>query len=83
MCTSPRGSFRLLTTFQSWTDTTALSGKPIKRLFCPTCGSALVSCPDSAPEVVFIKAGTLDQIDEVVPKVEVVSRTAQIFPAAD
>ncbi|GHJ85176.1 hypothetical protein NliqN6_1578 [Naganishia liquefaciens] len=56
---------------KSWTDTTALSGKTIKRMFCPTCGSALYSCPESAPEVVFLKAGALDQIDEVVPRAEI------------
>lgn len=81
MFTSLPDSFRPLTISQAWTDTTALSGKPIKRMFCPTCGSALFSCPDSAPEVVFIKAGTLDQIDEVVPKVEVVSRTGRFRSA--
>lgn len=63
---------------QAWADTTALSGKPIHRSFCPTCGSALFSCPDSAPEVAFIKAGALDQIDEVVPKAEIVSREVSL-----
>jgi hypothetical protein len=60
-------------TDQVWTDTTALSGKHINRAFCGTCGSALYALPESAPEIVFLKAGTLDVIDEVVPKAELVS----------
>lgn len=57
---------------QTWVDKNADSGKPITRAFCGTCGTALWSAPDSAPDVVFIKAGALDQIDEVKPKVEIV-----------
>ncbi|KAJ9103043.1 hypothetical protein QFC20_004852 [Naganishia adeliensis] len=58
---------------KTWVDDNADSGKPITRAFCGTCGTALWSAPDSAPEVVFVKAGALDQIDEVKPKVEIVS----------
>jgi hypothetical protein len=72
-------SLKPLSNNQVWTDNTALSGKPINRSFCGTCGSSLYSCPDSLPEVVFIKAGSLDLIDEVVPKAEVVSNDLRLY----
>ncbi|KAJ9127307.1 hypothetical protein QFC24_000714 [Naganishia onofrii] len=59
---------------KTWEDPNADSGKPITRAFCGTCGTALWSTPESAPEVVFVKAGALDQINEVKPKAEIVSR---------
>jgi len=37
------------------------SGLPSPRHFCPICGSLLFGTPESAPEVVSIYVGTLDQ----------------------
>lgn len=37
-----------------------------RRHFCPNCGSQIANYPDAAPEVAFIKAGTLsDAIQKV------------------
>ncbi|KAH8081968.1 Mss4-like protein [Filobasidium floriforme] len=47
------------------------SGKRIVRFFCGDCGSALYSYPDSMPDKVFAKAGSLDQLERVIPKVEI------------
>jgi len=33
---------------------------PVKRQFCPDCGTSLVSLPPSMPEILIIKVGTLD-----------------------
>lgn len=57
---------------QIYEDFHADSGKRIVRHFCGDCGSALYSYPDSMPDKVFVKAGSLDQLDRVVPKVEIV-----------
>ncbi|ROW13382.1 hypothetical protein VPNG_05503 [Cytospora leucostoma] len=36
------------------------SGKDVHRIFCSECGSPIAHDPDSAPEIIAIKAGTLD-----------------------
>lgn len=33
---------------------------PVKRQFCPDCGTSLVSLPPGMPDVVIIKVGTMD-----------------------
>ncbi|KAL2004497.1 hypothetical protein VTN00DRAFT_3469 [Thermoascus crustaceus] len=36
------------------------SGKAVHRVFCSECGSPIAHDPDAAPEIIAIKAGTLD-----------------------
>jgi len=36
------------------------SGKAVHRIFCSECGSPIAHDPDSAPEIIAIKGGTLD-----------------------
>ncbi|KAG5974248.1 hypothetical protein E4U58_003394 [Claviceps cyperi] len=36
------------------------SGKAVHRLFCSECGSPIAHDPDVAPEIISLKAGTLD-----------------------
>jgi hypothetical protein len=36
------------------------SGNAVHRLFCSECGSPIAHDPDAAPEIIAIKAGTLD-----------------------
>jgi hypothetical protein len=43
------------------------SGRPVTRYFCPDCGSPLYTEPPLHPEVVFIKAGSLDDPGLVKP----------------
>jgi hypothetical protein len=33
---------------------------PVKRQFCPDCGTSLVSMPPSLPDMVILKVGTMD-----------------------
>jgi hypothetical protein len=47
------------------------SGQPVKRNFCPDCGSPITSDVTIMPDIVFIKAGTLDDTSWVRPRVEV------------
>jgi hypothetical protein len=43
------------------------SGRPVTRYFCAECGSPLFTRPPLHPDVVFIKAGSLDNPDLVKP----------------
>jgi hypothetical protein len=43
------------------------SGRLVTRCFCPDCGSPLFTLPPLHPEVVFIKAGSLDDPSVVAP----------------
>ena len=36
------------------------SGNAVHRLFCSECGSPIAHDPDAAPEIIALKAGTLD-----------------------
>lgn len=36
------------------------SGNSVWRLFCSECGSPIAHDPDAAPEIIALKAGTLD-----------------------
>ncbi len=47
------------------------SGKPIHRFFCNACGSPLYSQVEAAPDVVFLKAGSLDNTDWVEVTAEI------------
>lgn len=43
------------------------SGKPIRRRFCPECGSSLAEETDNAPDRVILNIGTLDDPKSVTP----------------
>lgn len=47
------------------------SGRPVERHFCPECGSPIFSAIAPMPDMVLIKAGTLDAFAELTPSVEV------------
>lgn len=57
---------------QTYEDNSADSGSRIVRAFCGDCGSGLYSTPDSIPGKIFVKAGSLDEAERVVPKSEIV-----------
>jgi hypothetical protein len=52
-------------------------GTPTERQFCSACGSPVVSLAEAAPDVAYIKAGTLDDASWVQPVAEVWTRSAQ------
>lgn len=62
-----------LTTYQDQGET----GGAVERRFCGTCGSPLFSHVGSAPGMVFIKAGTLDDTTGFAPAFQVWTRSRQ------
>lgn len=68
----PRASVKIggatLAMFDTTTETT---GTPSHRQFCSNCGSPLMTLADAAPDLAFIKAGTLDDNVGLTPTLEV------------
>ena len=58
---------------------TAQSGNPREQSFCPECGTPIYasSVDEGAPRNYGIRVGTIRQRDELVPKVQVWTRSAQ------
>src|SRR6516162_5107644 len=53
------------------------SGQPVRRNFCPECGSPITSDVAIMPDITFIKAGTLDDTSWLDPKMHVYCDSAQ------
>lgn len=62
---------------------TGTSGKPVIRMFCRNCGSAVATDAKAFPGVLFIKAGTLDDTSWVKPGVQIWTDSAQKWVAID
>jgi hypothetical protein len=56
--------------------TIADSGKKITRQFCPNCGSPLFTRGEKYPDLVFIKAGSLDEPELIKPGCQVWTKRA-------
>ncbi|MEO0499952.1 MAG: GFA family protein [Pseudomonadota bacterium] len=53
------------------------SGGDVERHFCSTCGSPLYSRVAAAADMIFIKAGTLDDTSGFAPQMHVWTQSAQ------
>jgi hypothetical protein len=53
------------------------SGQPVRRNFCPECGSPITSDVAIMPDLTFIKAGSLDDTSWLDPKMHVYCDSAQ------
>lgn len=73
--------FSLTGELRTYVDTSE-NGRPVERLFCPACGSAVLSRIAPLPDLVLIKAGTLDDTSGLAPNVEVFCDRAMPFVAA-
>jgi hypothetical protein len=71
---------RTLATFDTTTEST---GTPSHRQFCSNCGSPLLTLADAAPDLAFIKAGTLDDNAELMPTIEVHCASAITYATQD
>jgi|SRR3954447_4651394 hypothetical protein len=54
-----------------------IHGTQTMRHFCSACGSPIYSSVEALPDVVFVKAGTLDDASWLEPNAEVWTRSAQ------
>ncbi len=59
------------------------TGEAVKRQFCVSCGSPIVSLPDATPDLAFIKAGTLDDNSWLEPEMEIWARSAHPYVQKD
>jgi hypothetical protein len=74
----PRAAFSVEgSTLASFTTIGSDHGGDTERNFCSACGSPIFSAAAVAPEVVFIKAGSLDDASWIEPAVEVWTSSAQ------
>lgn len=72
----PKPSLTITGTPKSFADT-GESGKPVHRNFCPDCGSPITTVVDAMPDLIFIKAGTLDDTSKLKPTMEIFYSSAQ------
>jgi hypothetical protein len=66
----PKSDLTITGTLKTYRDT-GDSGQPVLRNFCPECGSPVTSDVAVMPQLVFLKAGTLDDTSWVDPKMHV------------
>lgn len=50
---------------------TSDSGSTMTKKFCPSCGSLLFGANSAKTNIISIRAGTVDQVDLIKPKVNV------------
>ena len=62
---------------------TADSGHPTTRVFCGDCGSPLYGLPSSAPEIVTIRASSLDDPSPFRPSQDIYTASAQPWDYMD
>jgi hypothetical protein len=55
----------------SYFESAGQSGKPIRRGFCPACGSQLFGNPEILADFISIRAGTLDDTSIYKPRAEI------------
>lgn len=76
----PVGSdtFRIVTGEPTIYVKTAESGSRRQQAFCPRCGSPIFSAsPDEGPKTYMVRLGTVRQRDQIVPKVQIWTRSRQ------
>lgn len=64
-------------------ETLGASGLAVRRTFCGQCGSPIFSAATSAPELLWLKAGTLDDPSPLQPDIHMWCETAQPWLAIE
>lgn len=59
------------------------SGKMASRGFCPNCGSQIFGKPAAMPNMLAIRAGTLDEPSEYKPQVDIFTSHAVAWDVMD
>ena len=72
----PKAAFTVEGDTLSSVETTGeVHGTPTRRHFCSACGSPIFSAVEAQPDVVYVKAGTLDDASWLTPNAEVFTRS--------
>ena len=78
----PGATFRITGQPATYLKTTAESGNPRLQAFCPRCGSPIyATSAGEGPKAYGVRAGTVRQRDQFVPKVQIWSRSRQQWAA--
>ena len=74
----PGNVFKMRGQPTNYVKTTSESGNPRVQAFCPKCGSPIFSAdPTDGPKLYMIRAGTIRQRDQFVPKLQYWTRSRQ------
>jgi len=73
----PTASLKILSGLPSVFKDTSDSGQPVERRFCSKCGSPLFAVSPSRPEMIVIKAGTLNDTSWLQPQTSIWCNSAQ------
>jgi hypothetical protein len=73
--------FRLLSGQPKIYVKTGASGAKRNQTFCPECGTPIYSCASHDPQVFSIRAGTVRQRSELIPRSQIWFRSAQAWLA--
>ena len=79
----PRASLHIDGDIATYTTIGTDTHMEVKRQFCSTCGSPIVSLPDMTPDFAFIKAGTLDDTTKLIPEMDVWCDSAMAWVEMD
>ncbi len=77
----PRSALKVDGTLKRYADK-GDSGLPVHRNFCPDCGSPITTDVTAMPDLVFVKAGTLDDASGLAPTMEIFCSSAQPWTSA-
>ncbi len=64
-------------------DAPADSGNIVGRCFCPACGAPVYSVNSSMPDLVFVRASSLDDVEVFKPQLVVYTRSAPSWDHVD
>jgi hypothetical protein len=73
----PKAAFKLTKGQLKEFEVTADSGNKVSRGFCANCGAPIISLLSSVPDVVAVKAGSLDDPSKFAPGASVYMSSAQ------
>lgn len=73
----PKTAFHQLQGKTSTYDYTGDSGQPVTRHFCPNCGAPLFTDVTVMPDLMFVRAASLDQPARIAPTMHIYCDSAQ------
>ena len=79
----PQAAFRITQGKPKRYSAVADSGRTLHRHFCPDCGSPLYSFREQMPEMIVVRAGTLDESDGLKITANIWTRSARSWAHID